>query len=180
MLAAFPWGKRWKNFTKSGVCRLTFSNRSTASRRAARADGADIIDLGMGNPDLPTPQHDRRQARARSFGNPRTAPLFRLQGHSPACAGPRPAITRRRFGVKLNPDTQVVATLGSKEGFANMAQAITAPGDVILVPEPDLSDPCLRLPDGGRCHPFDPGRAGPQNFFAAAGARRAPIRSRSR
>ncbi|TGV62289.1 aminotransferase class I/II-fold pyridoxal phosphate-dependent enzyme, partial [Mesorhizobium sp. M00.F.Ca.ET.149.01.1.1] len=43
---------------------------------------------------------------------------------------------QRRFGVKLNPDTQVVATLGSKEGFANMAQAITAPGDVILCPNP--------------------------------------------
>ncbi len=42
----------------------------------------------------------------------------------------------RRFGVKLNPDTQVVATLGSKEGFANMAAAITAPGDVVLVPNP--------------------------------------------
>ena len=42
----------------------------------------------------------------------------------------------RRFGVKLNPDTQVVATLGSKEGFANMAQAITAPGDVVLCPDP--------------------------------------------
>jgi alanine-synthesizing transaminase len=42
----------------------------------------------------------------------------------------------RRFGVKLNPDTQIVATLGSKEGFANMAQAITAPGDVILCPNP--------------------------------------------
>uniref|UniRef100_UPI0035B1CD45 aminotransferase class I/II-fold pyridoxal phosphate-dependent enzyme n=1 Tax=Devosia sp. TaxID=1871048 RepID=UPI0035B1CD45 len=42
----------------------------------------------------------------------------------------------RRFGVKVNPDTQVVATLGSKEGFANMAAAITAPGDVVLVPNP--------------------------------------------
>src|SRR5262249_48542266 len=42
----------------------------------------------------------------------------------------------RRFGVKLNPDTQVVATLGSKEGFANVAQAITAPGDVVIVPDP--------------------------------------------
>ncbi len=42
----------------------------------------------------------------------------------------------RRFGVKLNPDTQIVATLGSKEGFANLAQAITAPGDVVLVPSP--------------------------------------------
>src|SRR5207248_9744017 len=42
----------------------------------------------------------------------------------------------RRFGVKLNPDTQIVATLGSKEGFANVAQAITAPGDVVLCPNP--------------------------------------------
>src|SRR5205814_5951112 len=46
------------------------------------------------------------------------------------------AYYERRFGVKLNPDTQVVTTLGSKEGFANVAQAITAPGDVILVPNP--------------------------------------------
>ena len=42
----------------------------------------------------------------------------------------------KRFNVRLNPDTQIVATLGSKEGFANMAQAITAPGDVVLVPNP--------------------------------------------
>src|SRR5262249_31790115 len=50
--------------------------------------------------------------------------------------GPRPPPAARRFGVKLDPETQVVATLGSKEGFANMAQAISAPGDVILVPSP--------------------------------------------
>jgi hypothetical protein len=67
--------------------------------------------------------------------DPRTHRYSRLQGH------PRPAPAQaryyeRRFGVKLDPETQVVATLGSKEGFANMAQAITAPGDVILVPNP--------------------------------------------
>ena len=56
--------------------------------------------------------------------------------------------------MKLNPETQIVATLGSKEGFANVAQAITAPGDVILVPESDLSDPCLRIPDGRRRDPL--------------------------
>ena len=61
--------------------------------------------------------------------------------------------------MKLNPDTQVVATLGSKEGFANMAQAITAPGDVVLVPESELPDPRLRLPDGGRRDPLRAGRA---------------------
>ena len=65
----------------------------------------------------------------------------------------------RRFGVKLNPDTQVVATLGSKEGFANMAQAITGAGRRGAGAEPELPDPRLRLPDGGRRHPLGPGRA---------------------
>ena len=55
--------------------------------------------------------------------------------------------------MKLNPETQVVATLGSKEGFANMAQAITAPGDVHPGAEPDLSDPRVRLHHLGRRHP---------------------------
>ena len=64
------------------------------------------------------------------------------------------AYYERRFGVRLNPDTQIVATLGSKEGFANVAQAITAPGDVDPGAEPELSDPRLRLPDGGRRDPL--------------------------
>ena len=107
-------------------------NRLKAS---ARSRGADIIDLGMGNPDLPTPQAHRRQALRRRCAT-RAPTAIRPRAAFRACAAPRPAITQRRFGVKLNPDTQVVATLGSKEGFANMAQAITAPGDVILCPNP--------------------------------------------
>jgi alanine-synthesizing transaminase len=100
----------------------------------ARAQGADIIDLGMGNPDLPAPQHviDKLVETA---GKPRTDRYSASKG----IAGLRraqAAYYARRFGVKLNPDTQIVATLGSKEGFANMAQAITAPGDVVLVPNP--------------------------------------------
>ncbi|WP_295806366.1 LL-diaminopimelate aminotransferase [uncultured Nitratireductor sp.] len=106
-------------------------NRLKAS---ARSRGADIVDLGMGNPDLPTPQAivDKlcdvvRDPRTHRYSSSRGIPgLRRAQA----------AYYERRFGVKLDPETQVVATLGSKEGFANMAQAITAPGDVVLCPNP--------------------------------------------
>ncbi|WP_157015505.1 LL-diaminopimelate aminotransferase [Mesorhizobium xinjiangense] len=106
-------------------------NRLKAS---ARSQGADIVDLGMGNPDLPTPQAivDKlcdvvRDPRTHRYSTSRGIPgLRRAQA----------AYYARRFGVKLDPETQVVATLGSKEGFANMAQAITAPGDVVLCPNP--------------------------------------------
>ena len=105
-----------------------------AMKDRARAAGADIIDLGMGNPDLPTPKAivDKlcevvRDPRTHRYSSSRGIPgLRRAQASYYA----------RRFGVKLDPDKQVVATLGSKEGFANMAQAITAPGDVILCPNP--------------------------------------------
>src|ERR671917_631365 len=106
-------------------------NRVKASARNA---GADIIDLGMGNPDLPAPAHVIEKLKE-TIGRPRTDRYSASRG----IAGLRKAQAAyyaRRFGVKLNPDTQVVATLGSKEGFANMAQAITAPGDVVLVPNP--------------------------------------------
>ena len=103
-------------------------------KAAARANGADIIDLGMGNPDLPTPKSivDKlcdvvRDPRTHRYSSSRGIPgLRRAQA----------AYYARRFGVKLDPERQIVATLGSKEGFANMAQAITAPGDVVLCPNP--------------------------------------------
>ena len=103
-------------------------------KATARARGADIIDLGMGNPDLPTPSAivDKlcdvvRDPRTHRYSSSRGIPgLRRAQA----------AYYARRFGVKLDPETQVIATLGSKEGFANMAQAITAPGDVVLCPNP--------------------------------------------
>jgi alanine-synthesizing transaminase len=100
----------------------------------ARAQGADIIDLGMGNPDLPAPRHVVEKL-VETAGRPRTDRYSASKG----IAGLRRAQAnyyQRRFGVALNPETQIVATLGSKEGFANMAQAIAAPGDVILVPNP--------------------------------------------
>jgi alanine-synthesizing transaminase len=104
------------------------------AKAAARNAGADIIDLGMGNPDLPAPAHVIEKLKE-TIGKPRTDRYSASKG----IAGLRRAQAAyygRRFGVKLNPDSQVVATLGSKEGFANVAQAITAPGDVILVPDP--------------------------------------------
>ncbi len=103
-------------------------------KAAERAKGVDIVDLGMGNPDLPAPRHVLDKL-IETVGKPRTDRYSSSKG----IAGLRRAQAsyyERRFGVKLNPDTQVVATLGSKEGFANMAQAITGPGDVVLVPNP--------------------------------------------
>ncbi len=103
-------------------------------KAAARAQGADIIDLGMGNPDMPTPQHIVDKL-VETVGKPRTNRYSASKG-IPGLRRAQAAYYARRFGVKLDPETQIVATLGSKEGFANMAQAITAPGDVILVPNP--------------------------------------------
>jgi alanine-synthesizing transaminase len=104
------------------------------AKAIARNRGADIIDLGMGNPDLPAPAHVIEKLKE-TVGKPRTDRYSASRG----IAGLRraqAAYYARRFGVKLNPETHIVATLGSKEGFANVAQAITAPGDVILVPNP--------------------------------------------
>ncbi|WOC17100.1 LL-diaminopimelate aminotransferase [Pseudochrobactrum sp. MP213Fo] len=106
-------------------------NRLKASARAA---GADIVDLGMGNPDLPTPQSIVDKL-CEAVQDPRSHRYSSSKG-IPGLRKAQASYYARRFGVKLDPDTQVVATLGSKEGFANMAQAITAPGDVVLCPDP--------------------------------------------
>jgi alanine-synthesizing transaminase len=106
-------------------------NRAKAGARNA---GADIIDLGMGNPDLPTPAHVVEKLKD-TVGKPRTDRYSSSKG-IPGLRRAQAAYYARRFGVKLNPDTQIVTTLGSKEGFANVAQAITAPGDIIVVPNP--------------------------------------------
>jgi alanine-synthesizing transaminase len=100
----------------------------------ARARGEDIIDFGMGNPDMPTPDHIVAKLNE-TLRDPRTSRYSASKGIG-GLRRAQAAYYARRFGVKLNPDTQVIVTLGSKEGFANTAQAITAPGDVILVPNP--------------------------------------------
>jgi alanine-synthesizing transaminase len=100
----------------------------------ARARGDDIIDFGMGNPDMPTPAHITAKL-IETLRDPRTNRYSASKGIY-GLRKAQAAYYARRFGVKLDPNNQVVATLGSKEGFANVAQAITAPGDVILVPNP--------------------------------------------
>jgi alanine-synthesizing transaminase len=104
------------------------------AKAIARNAGADIIDLGMGNPDLPAPAHVIEKLKD-TVGRPRTDRYSSSRG-IPGLRRAQAAYYERRFGVKLNPETQVITTLGSKEGFANVAQAITAPGDVVLVPDP--------------------------------------------
>ncbi len=104
------------------------------AKAAARNAGADIIDLGMGNPDLSTPPHVIEKLKE-TLGKPRTDRYSASRGIT-GLRKAQAAYYGRRFGVKLNPEAQIVATLGSKEGFANVAQAITAPGDVVLCPNP--------------------------------------------
>src|SRR6266700_7904598 len=104
------------------------------AKAAARNAGADIIDLGMGNPDLPAPLHVVDKLKE-TVGKPRTDRYSASRG-IPGLRRAQAAYYRRRFGVKLDPEREIVATLGSKEGFANVAQAIVAPGDVVLVPNP--------------------------------------------
>lgn len=105
-----------------------------AVKARLRAAGRDVIDFGMGNPDMPTPPHIIEKLVA-AAQKPRTNRYSASKG----VPGLRRSIARyydRRFGVKLDPATEVIATLGSKEGFANLAQAMTAPGDVIIAPDP--------------------------------------------
>ena len=102
-----------------------------AMRHAARQAGKDIIDLGMGNPDLPPPQHviDKlcevaRKPDAHGYSSSKGIPgLRRAQAN----------YYGRRFGVDLDPETEVIVTMGSKEGLASLATAITEPGDVVLL-----------------------------------------------
>ncbi|MDF0545244.1 LL-diaminopimelate aminotransferase [Sphingobium sp. H39-3-25] len=107
---------------------------TNAMRTAARSAGDDIIDLGMGNPDLPPPPHViaklvevALKPNAHGYSQSKGIPgLRRAQADYYA----------RRFGVTLEPDSQVVVTMGSKEGLASLASAIIAPGDLVAAPDP--------------------------------------------
>jgi alanine-synthesizing transaminase len=103
-------------------------------KAAARAAGRDVIDFGMGNPDMATPPHIVAKL-VETVQDPRTHRYSVSRG----IPGLRRAIAgyyARRFGVELDPEREAIVTLGSKEGLANLAQAITSPGDVVLVPNP--------------------------------------------
>jgi alanine-synthesizing transaminase len=105
-----------------------------AAKAKARAAAEDIIDLGMGNPDSPTPPHIVAKL-VETVQDPRSHRYSTSKG-IPGLRRAQAAYYERRFGVKLDPETEVIATLGSKEGLANLAAAITSPGDTILVPNP--------------------------------------------
>ena len=100
----------------------------------ARAAGVDVIDFGMGNPDSDTPAHIVEKL-IETVRKPRTHRYSASRG-IPGLRRAQAGYYARRFGVTLDPEREVVATLGSKEGLANLAMAITAPGDVVLAPNP--------------------------------------------
>lgn len=100
----------------------------------ARAAGRDIIDLGMGNPDSAPPEHVLEKLREASRD-----PKASRYSVSKGIHGLRKAQARyyqSRFGVELDPDSEICVTIGSKEGLANLANAISQPGDVFVVPDP--------------------------------------------
>ena len=110
-----------------------FAEVNTAKAKA-RGAGEDIIDLGMGNPDSPTPPHIVAKL-VEAVQDPRTH-RYSVSKGIPGLRRALAAYYQRRFDVGLDPETEVIATLGSKEGLANLASAITSPGDTILVPNP--------------------------------------------
>ena len=100
----------------------------------ARRRGDDIVDLGMGNPDLPTPDivvekliEAARNSRNHRYSASRGIPNLRLE------------IARwydRRYGVEIDPETEAIATMGAKEGFSHLVLALVKPGDRVIVPDP--------------------------------------------
>ncbi len=105
-----------------------------SAKAKARTAGDDIIDLGMGNPDSATPPHIVAKL-IEAVQDPRTH-RYSVSKGIPGLRRALAAYYQRRFDVQLDPETEVIATLGSKEGLANLAAAITSPGDTILVPNP--------------------------------------------
>jgi LL-diaminopimelate aminotransferase len=103
-------------------------------KRQVAARGVDLINLGIGDPDTPTPAHivERLRDAAKNPANHRYPDYEGLPSFRRAAAG----WMERRYGVGLDPDTEVVSLIGSKEGIANMAIAFVDPGDVVLVPDP--------------------------------------------
>ncbi len=99
-----------------------------------RREGRDIVDFGMGNPDRATPSHivDKLCEAARDPRNHR----YSLSRGIPGLRRAVCAWYRRKFGVELDPDAEAIVTIGSKEGLAHLALAITSPGDLVLSPNP--------------------------------------------
>ncbi len=134
-------------------------NIVTAMKTEARSRGEDIIDFGMGNPDQPTPQHivDKAIEALKISKNHRYSA-------SRGIPKLRQAITdwyKRNYDVDLDPDTEAIATIGSKEGISHLALAVIGPGDVVLTPSPTYPiHPYSVVIAGGeiRSIPLQPGR----------------------
>ncbi|GGI75418.1 alanine transaminase [Legionella impletisoli] len=109
-------------------------NTLTELKAAARARGEDIIDFGMGNPDSPTPDHivDKLIETAKRPDTHR----YSMSKGIPRLRRAMASWYKRHYDVELDSDTQIVTTIGSKEGLAHLALAISGPGDTILVPDP--------------------------------------------
>ena len=103
-------------------------------KAAHRASGRDIIDLGMGNPDSPTPRHIVDKLREVALDD--TAHGYSVSKGIHGLRKAQAGYYKRRFGVDLDPDKEIISTIGSKEGLSNLIQAITGPGDVIVCPNP--------------------------------------------
>jgi alanine-synthesizing transaminase len=133
-----------------------------AMKAAARAQGIDIVDLGMGNPDGAPPAHviDKLCEVARDPKAHRYSASKGIAGLRRAQAG----YYARRFGVAVDADSEVVVTLGSKEGLANLAQAITAPGDVVLAPNPSYPIHTFGFIIAGAAIRSIPAAPGPEYF----------------
>ena len=103
-------------------------------KAAHRAAGRDIIDLGMGNPDMPPPKHVIEKLREVALDE--TAHGYSVSRGITGLRKAQAAYYQRRFGVTLDPDSEIITTIGSKEGLANFVEAITGPADVIVTPNP--------------------------------------------
>ena len=134
-------------------------NITTELKMEARRRGEDIIDFGMGNPDQPTPQHVVDKL-IEATQNPRNHRYSASRGIYKL----RLAITdwyKRRYDVDLDPESEAIATIGSKEGLSHLALAIIGPGDVVFVPNPTYSihTYCVVIAGGDvRSIPLLPGR----------------------
>lgn len=134
----------------------------------ARAAGEDIIDFGMGNPDQPTPAHIVEKL-CETARNPKTHGYSNSRG-IPGLRRALAAYYERRWNVSLDPETEAIVTLGSKEGLANLASAITSPGDVILVPNPSYPIHQFGFIIAGAAVRSIPVSTGPEFFVALQNA----------
>ena len=101
----------------------------------ARRAGDDVVDLGFGNPDIPSPDVAVEEA-GRGGRATRATTATRRAAASRSCGWPIADLYRRKFGVELDPDTQVCSTIGAKEGFSHLMWVLLGPGDAALVPSP--------------------------------------------